>query len=328
MAGPRWRAIFLGLAALAGCAGAGVSPQDRRQTMQTQDEIAKALRSIGDAALLAADAAELERQGYAALDGKSFDGLAIRLPGRVDARQAKSLTAVVAVEQSDVHAREVPLPSNAAFVTTRLGSGGCWISHPFADPPDKNPPPPDQEPPPPSPPPGAVGMRIKGVQVADARGKNMPWEAGRYAVCLLSADWKSNLEIVTIVDGNPAAPAPRRVRIEKGVFTRGADHPALEGSGAAVSIKNGKAFGALRLKKDAAWPQTETGTAAVPATLLLKRPGVLNPIIIELMAPVSDVTSDEAQAWFTVDLRAPAGKYFVYLLAGEHLDGPHGWEIK
>lgn len=319
--------------------------------MQDQAEIVKALRSIGDGTLNSAAKEDLERQGYQALSGRSFDGLALRVPGRVDFRKQSTLPAIIAVEQSEERARAVPLPQNGVAVITRLGSGGCWFAMPYALPANKNPLPPGKEPPPPPPLPGASDMRIQGVRVADLRGEKMPWEAGRFAVSVISAEWKTNTEIVALSDSDksPAPGVPRKIkgRIGPGApdalpsFVKGSNHPELKGAGAALNLPANAvpsgiqvpAFGSLRLKRDAEWPVTEDGKAAIPVTILLKRPGILYPIAINIEAPVSVSGSDEAQAWFAVDLRAaagqplPAGKYFVYLLAGEHLHGPSTLEL-
>src|SRR5688572_8409868 len=117
-----------------------------------QDEIVQALGRIPDSVLLTADPDELEAQGYEVLDGRHFgghfgprfNGMVIRLPGRINIGKHAKLPAIIAVEHSHERAMRVPLSKNAVVVITRLGSGGCWFADPYAPPPNKIPFSPDE----------------------------------------------------------------------------------------------------------------------------------------------------------------------------------------
>jgi hypothetical protein len=310
-----FRIALLALALVAGC---GRTDPDRRQDMPTKvtvDQAAAALRAIGDDALLASNEKDLKRQALKALSKKQVDGLVLRAPARLDVAEHAKLPALVVNEQSDEHANQVPLAKNAVIVITRLGAGGCWLAHPYATPHHKNPMKDDPRNRPDPPAEDAEDARGTGARLVDARAQGMPWTPGRFSLRVISADWVSNAETVTLV-GKESPAAPQKVKLAAGAtFTKG---DSLATEGVALKLSSNVAHGTLKLKKDAGWPVTEDGRPAIPFVILLKRPGILNPVVMELHAPASD----EGEAWFTVELKQ-AEKGWVYLIAGEHMSGPH-----
>lgn len=91
--------------------------------MRTREAAAEALAGIGDAALLSAPRDEAVEQAYGFLRDISFDGIAVRVPARVDRAHA-TLPLLIAVEQDGLRDRTVPVVSNAAAVVFRPATGG------------------------------------------------------------------------------------------------------------------------------------------------------------------------------------------------------------
>jgi hypothetical protein len=313
--------------------------------MQTHQQVVEALARITDEALLGTPRDDLVERAYQALDGVSFDGIALRAPQRIDLPKNASAPILLVAAQDAQRAGGVPLPANAFFLITHVGPGGQAVSPAFPAPAHKIPLPNQKTPPPPSSP--SPTARTTGVEFRDLHAaKALPWEAGRYAVRVLAWDWTSNVVTITLAgdaSAKPASVAAASGPAEPGAlpsFLKVAESPALSGAGVALAlpstpVKAGTpvvARGSLRLAADSEWPKTADGTTVVPATVVLTRLGILTPILIELRIPLPAGTNlssgAEVNAYFSIDLgksvRAPlsAVDYRAWLVSGEHASGP------
>jgi len=328
------------------------APANRKDTsnMQSTQTAVDALSRIPEARLLGAPS-DATDAAYDALQGVSFDGIAVRAQAAVanDAR----VPVLVCIAQSAERSSELPAGDNAVVIVNRVDGVGAWSVPVFPRRPEKIPRRTASTPPPP--PAGGEAAQPVGstaVQYLDlGAAQGMRWEAGSYALRVISYDWRSNtVPIQARGAGAPAAsqdPAAREAQRLKWAqmgrgsaeslphFVRSARSPTLEGTGIAAAFPAAPAasgaslpvYGTVRLPSK---PARGDGPVTVETGhVVLARRGSVEPIVAALEVPLYAGGGGSMEGYFAYDLGkiAPAplqpAEYAAYFVLREHTAGPY-----
>jgi len=317
---PRRRPIALAVVGLwytGACQAPAAETRKEASKMQTTQQIIERLGQIDDATLVGADEPQLLQQAYRTLVFTEWEGLVLRAPAAVDLGRDPGLPILAAWSHGANREREVVLGDNAVVVVNRVDGKGRWVT-PLFPPSIVKIPTPDPEPVPTPPADAATPAGSMGVKRLDLKSEGgIPWQAGRYAVRVISFDWVSNTVPIVLTgpaaSPEPRAPGPGELSVELGPLAspvaRGGPIP-LRGS---VRVLAGPA-------------------ALVNGFLVLVRHGILSPTVLELEipihAPAGTPPGAPVDAHFEYDLNSsaggplPASRWQIYAIVGEHIAGP------
>lgn len=304
--------------------------------MQTLNEIVAALNRIDDGFIASADEAQLRQRTQQELAGMSFDGIALRLPKRIDRALLPAIPLLVVISQDGPRSEQVPLSRNAVLLVTQLRTGRVWTVPAFPADAAKLPPANRRAPPPPSE--EATMTRMTSVTRRDlAAGGAVPWANGEYALRIVAFDWSSNAVPLVLTHaaeapppGEPARAAAAGAQPSFGVT---AAHPPPSASGLAIAARSAAArtAGPIEILGSLALPAQEVrlnagGAPAVQGSLLFVRRNVVTPLRVDIAVPGQRTPDGQWGGHFTVDAArmtdVPAGRYLVYLAVGHRLSPP------
>jgi hypothetical protein len=331
------------------------APANRKDTanMQSTQTAVDALSRIPEARLLA-DPSDATEAAYDALQGVTFDGIAVRAQAVVAKDRVPVL---VCIAQSAARSNEVPAGDNAVIIVNRVDGAGAWSVPLYPARSEKIPRrAPSAPPPPPAGGEAAQPLGSTAVQYLDlGSAQGMRWEAGSYALRVISYDWRSNTVPIQMRDAAaPAASQDQAAREAQRLkfaqsgrgaadslphFVRSARSPALEGTGIAAAFPEAAAasgatlpvYGTVRLPPK---PARGDGPIAVETGyIVLARRGSLAPIALPLDVPLY-AGSGAMEGYFAYDLSKlaanplPPAEYAAYFVLGEHTAGPYRIAIR
>jgi hypothetical protein len=286
--------------------------------MQPNQEIIEKLGQIDDLTLAGADEPQLLEQAYRVLAFTEWEGLVLRAPAAVALGREPGLPILVAWQHNAIREREVVLGDNAVVISNRLDGKGQWVTPLFPPSTLKIPMPRPRRPPPRPSADAAEPVGSMGVKRLDLKSTGgIPWQAGRYAVRVVSFDWVSNTVPMVLTGPEASSPPPAPGLGELGLELSPLASPVARGGPIPVR-------GSLRLLAGPA--------AGVSGYLVLVRRGVLSPMVLELeipiRAPAGAPRGAPVDAHFAYDLNSlaggplPASRWQVYAIVGRHTAGP------
>lgn len=343
--------------------------QDKENRMtEAIATVERALAGLPDRQLKDTPAPQLRNDAMRAAARLQWDGIALRVPEAVDLATDTTLPVLAAVSQTAQRGQAVPLGRHALVVTVGLDHFIRSAVPLYPPPAHKIPMPrrtepalkPDPPEPGETPAPMAQVTGTKSFTTLDLRAADaLPWAPGRYAVRVVVLDLASRTAQVRLAGGNAKMPADALPVLDTSALKRQAlaqrgrgepnrlpNHlklpnlsPVLGAPGVALSVP-GKpqaaagpvpVVGTVRLPLAVSADAGDTPVAAARGTLMLLRPGVLNPLLLDLELPLYPLPTapGQAEGHFAVDLvrlrgspLAPAD-YQVWFMLAEHLAGPY-----